>query len=259
MRARGFTLLELVITMGIMAIVAVFSVQFITNSVSIYTQGSKRAQLMSDVRFGLERMNREVRNAIPHSLRIENADGTANEQGACLRFWPITTASRYIDIIKDPTTSNTNVIVPDLSGALTTDDWLVIYPVGLDSSTQQCNENGNNCALPITSIPAPAADQLKFSFASQPQFVLADTQRVYFAREQVRYCMNNKGEQTRATTPIADSFSAVSPTPMAEHIMSGAFFLDNNDLYQMLTVDVTVANNNEIMDFSHKIRLYNAP
>ncbi|ART81288.1 hypothetical protein CBP31_00445 [Oceanisphaera profunda] len=261
-RQRGFTLIELVIAMAIMGVVSVFSIKFITNSVGIYQQGKDREQLMSDIRFGIERLNREVRNAVPGSLRIEDTD--ANEQttsGACVRFWPIDTARRYKNIVLG--SSETTVIIPDHELTIKIDDaWIIISPLGLDSSTQLCPDN--DCAVAIASGSVDDTDpsQRKFSFPEKPQFSLVSTKRVFFAKNQVRYCITPQAWLTRSQTDIGSNFS--SAVLMAEHISAGNFSKGSNegedaDLYSQLTFDLTASKNNEAISFSHKIRLYNAP
>ncbi|WP_277994451.1 PilW family protein [Aeromonas encheleia] len=94
--ARGFTLVELVMVILLLGIMATFSSQFIGIGTQIYGDASSREQLMSDARFALERLNRELRDAVPGSVRVEDSLGNVVEQGNCLRFWPIATASRYL-------------------------------------------------------------------------------------------------------------------------------------------------------------------
>lgn len=262
MSMRGFTLIELVIVMAIMAIVSMFSLQFITKSIQIYKQGSDREQLMSDIRFGIERLNREVRNAVPGSLRLETPDGTANEPIAeCVRFWTIELGRRYSNIITTSTDTQVTMSAGDLTGsdigAYFKDNWLVIFPTGLDSSTHSCADN-IDCAVKITTPPAfsitPA--ELIFTFPKKLNFANSSFKRVFFAKEQVRYCVADK-KLTRATAMIDGVFS--QPIPMADNIERGAFIIGNEDLYPMLGFDLTANKNNETIQFSHKIRLYNAP
>ena len=266
MISRGFTLIELVIVMVIMGIVSVFSIKFITHSVQIYRQGADREQLMSDVRFGLERLNREVRNAVPGSLRIENG-AAETEPVSCVSFWPITTAGRYTAIVYHPLEDNTTVTLPffvpeDGSTRDWKNNWIIINPLGLDASTQTCN-TGYDCAILIENEPkVEMVNQLIFSFTSNPKFSYSPTQRVYFALEQVRYCIA-QGELTRTIVAINENIpESIKPILMAKHISSGKFLGDANespDLYSTLSVDLIVSKNNESIDFRHKIRLYNAP
>lgn len=267
MKPRGFTLLELVIAMVILAILAVFSVRFIQDAVAIYQQGSQRERLMSDVRFGLERLNREVRDAVPGSLRVEQLDGTESGSGPCVRFWPISAVSRYQSLnVKSDETEIT--LASPGSGALSTNDRVVVFPLDLDSQDENCTGSGSyDCVALILNDPLPATDsdgnvtlRLQTAKYSAPDFIVSDTQRVYFARQQVRYCLS--GEQlSREVTGLDKDFSEnlADMVLMAEHLNQGAFTVDKSGLYQQLRFNVTASQNNENLEFSHVIRLYNAP
>lgn len=276
-KQRGFTLIELVIAMAIMAVVSVFSIKFITNSVGIYQQGKDREQLMSDIRFGIERLNREVRNAVPGSLRIEDIAGNKKDTDACVRFWPIDTARRYKDIEPGTPSTKDNVIIParpdelDESGHRTDkleyypSSWMIISPIGLDSRDQVCLDAPADtaCAVQIITEPVPVnGTDLEFSV---DKILRSSNQRVFFAQNQVRYCITSQ-KLTRAEIAIdaeTSSFTAAEVL-MAEHISKGNFTEGSNtgedaDLYSQLIFNLTASNNNEHISFSHKIRLYNAP
>ena len=59
-RGRGFTLVELVMVILLLGVMATFSSQFIGIGTQIYGDASRREQLMSDARFAMERLNREL-------------------------------------------------------------------------------------------------------------------------------------------------------------------------------------------------------
>ena len=63
----GFTLIELVMVILLLGIMATFASQFIGIGTQIYGDARSREQLMSDARFAMERLNREVRDALPGS------------------------------------------------------------------------------------------------------------------------------------------------------------------------------------------------
>lgn len=256
MSMRGFTLIELVIAMALMAVVSLFSVQFITKSASIYQQGKDREQLMSDVRFGIERLNREVRNAVPGSLRIEDIAG--NEEaasGACVRFWPIKAAHRYQNI--EVTSADTKVSVAAQNIEIDSDkDWMIISPLGLDAKTATCE--ASDCAVRIDKNPGKSDSLWTFTFADPLNFSRIPTQRLYIAQQQVRYCVIQE-KLTRAEAPIQSDIIKADKVLMAEHLTKSEFTINTNGLYSRLGFNLTASNYNESIEFSHKIRLYNAP
>ena len=90
-RARGFTLIELVVVILLLGVMATFTSQFISTGTQLYADASAREQLMSDVRFGVERLNREVRDAVPGTLSLSS-------DGQCVSFWPLAAVSRYVSL-----------------------------------------------------------------------------------------------------------------------------------------------------------------
>ena len=87
MRQSGFTLLELVLVMVLLGALAAFSSAFLGQGAKVYVDAVARDRLMSEVRFGLERLNRELRDAVPGSV-------TLSSNGSCVQFWPIKAAAR---------------------------------------------------------------------------------------------------------------------------------------------------------------------
>lgn len=83
---RGFTLVELIIVIVLLAIVAGFSFQFIGIGAQMFSTGAERLQTIEKSRFAIERVTREVRGAVPNSVRVS---------GQCLEFVPAKVAGVY--------------------------------------------------------------------------------------------------------------------------------------------------------------------
>ncbi len=140
-REGGFTLVELVMVILLLGVMATFSSQFIGIGTQIYGDASRREQLMSDARFALERLNRELRDAVPGSVRIEDEAGKGADQGTCLRFWPIATASRYLSLNKSVAGNFELTMVASSAGELPTDGYrAVVYPITGEGGLNSCSE-----------------------------------------------------------------------------------------------------------------------
>src|ERR1700741_2080508 len=102
-RQFGFTLIELVVTLVISAIVVSFVATFISGPVQGVTHQARRARLVDAADSALERMGRDVRRALPNSVRTTSAGGvTALEllstvDGARYRAQPPGTAAQILD------------------------------------------------------------------------------------------------------------------------------------------------------------------
>ncbi len=85
-RPAGFTLIELVIVIVLLGILAVTLSQFITAPVKGYIDTSRRAALVDTADTALNRMTREIRLALPNSVRVS---------GNAIEFLRIRTGGRY--------------------------------------------------------------------------------------------------------------------------------------------------------------------
>ncbi len=74
MRAHtaGFTLIELIITMSITTIVVAFAALFINGPVKGFTDQVRRAELVDSAESSLRRMGRDIRRALPNSVRVRD-------------------------------------------------------------------------------------------------------------------------------------------------------------------------------------------
>jgi MSHA biogenesis protein MshO len=87
MRARGFTLIELTIVIVITGIIAASVAVFFRPAVSSYFDTRRRAELAAMADTALRRVGREVRRAVPNSVRIPNDQ--------CFEFVPSRTGGLY--------------------------------------------------------------------------------------------------------------------------------------------------------------------
>ncbi|MCP4044248.1 MAG: prepilin-type N-terminal cleavage/methylation domain-containing protein [Gammaproteobacteria bacterium] len=67
---RGFTLMELIIVIVISGVIASVAGGFITRPMQSYIALSRRAELVDQAEMALRRMQRDIRRALPNSLRV---------------------------------------------------------------------------------------------------------------------------------------------------------------------------------------------
>lgn len=92
--ARGFTLVELVTVIVVLSIVAAIGSGFIVTAVDSYRDTQQRAKLVQKGRLAIEQMTRQLRMALPHSLRL-------SPSGNCIEFMPIVGGANYLDAVPD--------------------------------------------------------------------------------------------------------------------------------------------------------------
>jgi MSHA biogenesis protein MshO len=90
----GFTLIELIVVMVILSILATIGTGFVVKTTESYQRTQTRALLVNTSRQALERMTRQLRIALPYSVRVTNG-------GNCLEFMPIAAGGNYFDPVPD--------------------------------------------------------------------------------------------------------------------------------------------------------------
>lgn len=125
-RVRGFTLVEAVVSIVVMAIISIGVVRYITFTAEGYLDTSNRNQLSASGRIVVDRITADVQNALPSSIRI--SDVNAGDQ--CMEYIPVRSHTRYIDPPFFPevdTSFTTFRFVPDVTGM--SGVQVVIFPV----------------------------------------------------------------------------------------------------------------------------------
>lgn len=144
--ARGFTLIELVITVLVSAILSIGLLNYIADSVDGYASAGYRNQLASSGRTVIDRIALELHNAVPNSIRIKT-DLPTQEQ--CLEFVPFLGATSYIDppftgaggtefdvVIFNPAISQSAPDPDPQLNAGRTELYAVIYPINTEALYQ---------------------------------------------------------------------------------------------------------------------------
>jgi MSHA biogenesis protein MshO len=131
MRQNGFTLIELIVVLVILGIMAWLTTGIILNPFHAFQDQARRAQLVAEADGAMTRMVRELRHALPNSVRV----GGANQE--YLEFIPTLDGGRYRAVADPAGGSNPLVFTAaddsfDVVGGLQTGaaapgDFVVIY------------------------------------------------------------------------------------------------------------------------------------
>jgi MSHA biogenesis protein MshO len=136
-KTTGFTLVEMVVVISIVGILAAGAALFIRNPTQSFIDGENRANLTDQADTALRRMARDIRNALPNSVRTATNGGDS-----FIEFVPVKSAGRYRASVGSSASDNPldfslsadtfDVLGPSVTVA--TGDKLVIYNLGIPGS-----------------------------------------------------------------------------------------------------------------------------
>ena len=172
---RGFNLIELIVVITVLGIIMAGTASYITQGMTAYTDTVRREELANVGRATVERIARELRTALPNSIRVNNN---------CLEFQPVVAGSAYITLplgAPSNTMSAATFNLPAGGG----NRYVVVYPY-------------NTGALYTVSNPGPiigfnsvsGAPTATITFSAAHQFSLASPyQRFFIVSEPVSFCV----------------------------------------------------------------------
>lgn len=262
---RGFTLVELVAVIVLLGLTSIGLVKFIAGSAEAYREVVRRNEVAQIGRFAIERVSRELHNALPGSVRVN---------GNCIEFVPIQAASIYTQLPivgVSPPADDFTVINFSPLGAITRAAVYTLAPQDIYSNNQHVLAMDFSSATVIGSA-------VTFNFLTPAQqFAEASPgQRIYFIDQPVSFCVLGSGSNTRLNRYDNYGYSAAQASPpnggelLAEFIQlldedpvipfvyfagtlqrSGIVYLD----FRFLARGTT----NEWVRFQHSVSLRGAP
>jgi MSHA biogenesis protein MshO len=256
--ATGFTLIELILVIVVLGILAVSVTSYIGLGARMYAETADRDQLLSQSRFAIERLVRELRNVVPNSVRVS---------GSCIEFMPLVNAGRYASI---PTAAQSGTEIQAFSASPATNwavqpgDYLAVYP----TQTAHIYNPGLNRTVVVTNV-LNNWPVLTFQFASNSFPTGSPSQRFYLMRTPVSYCVVNNqllrysGYVLQAGQPQPADLS--NGVLMAEGLNQGGvapFVFENGVLSRNSVVHLFLSfssNFNDQLFFNQEVHIPNVP
>ena len=269
---KGFTLLEMVVVIVILGVLAASITTFISFGTQIYTDVTKRDEIVSSARFAIERLNREIRFAVPNSIRV---NGNATRQ--CIEFTPIILSTIYTDIPVSPEPSSANIKVIAFDENLFNSGFTSNLKVGayiLNANEFYSNSNKKTFLLANnTIVKGVGVNENEWTLTlDSPETFAQDspTNRLFFFNDAVSYCvLNTRLTRHQAYTRNSDNTPQTQGVLMAEDIN---MFDNNGNLLppfwsseatqlrnSLATVKFIFDYNNEIVIFNNEIQVQNVP
>lgn len=257
-QSKGFTIIELVVVVVLMGIVSMAGVEIIRQSSEAYLVMSERQALGNAARLSVERLSRDLREALPGSVRVS---------GSCLEYVPILVAGRYFSVpVETPGTSMS--VVPVTASLDASQGRVAVYPLGAD-----VYDVSSGILSPVASLSAPDSDNVSaLSWTGNHGFAnRSPTNRFYMVDDPVSYCVDgtNLFRYSNYGVVLTQPLIADLPSGLPDRALlvssvgaSGAPFsvsapgLSRN---AMVEFNLQFAQAGEVLGVSHEVQLRNVP
>ena len=279
----GFTLIELIITMSITTVVVAFAALFINGPVKGFTDQVRRAELVDSAESSLRRMGRDIRRALPNSVRVRtNGSITALEllnavEGIRYRAGPPPgNANAWLSLAAADGSFNSIGQFDSITKPFTsTTHYLSVYNVGVVGANAY--ELLNVITPPGTEIEIAVEGAGEDRVTMNPAFQFAypsPRQRVYLIDTPVSFlCDPAAGTLTRYSgysitsnqadrDTAAELLAAGGTAALMSDNMSGCTFTFTPGTAQragLVTISLTVAQDSESIVLLQQVHIDNVP
>lgn len=273
MKSSGFTLIELVMVIVIISILAAMSTQLITLPVKSYTDLKYRTTLVDTADASLRRMQRDIRRALPNSIRVNSSgnrlellhtsDGgryrasTANNSSVSTSPCGTGTVADAILNFDPNTTDNCFEIMGSLStfdSTKTQSEFLYIYNTDvatayIGSNRRQLIDSSDKSTIKFTNLidPFPAS-------SPEQHFFIVDTPITYDCDLTTKQLLRYQDYPIKS-----DSAFQMRTGQLQANKITGCKFIyttDSRTRSGLVTLTITLDNTVTLM---HQIHVDNVP
>ncbi len=215
-KQNGFTLVELIMVIVIAGLLAIGSVQFVGQATQGYADAANRQQLATIGWIASEKVSRELRNALPNSLRLNVISG---QGGSCIEFVPIVSGSHYQTLPISIASDNFEIIAMPPSYAHDNGQRVAVYP----STTTEVYAQIPQGPVSVPTVASVTATTLQLSGGHR--FTTDSPERRFFITENpVTYCFVGARLNRYSGYGFNSSFAIPNnPQIIVDKVQNGSF------------------------------------
>ena len=247
----GFTLIEMITVIVILSIISALGFGFVRSTLQSYNTTIDRGKLITKGRLALERMSRQLRAAVPNSVRVV---------GDCVEFLPIAGGGNYV------------VTVPDVANGMTALATIATATHSVDFGTESYVVLGALNASEIYGA-SPASLEILSSRSSTNLVLSAAKQwqrnslnnRFFLADQPQAFCVNSGNLRFQQSYSSGTYLTAAIPSSGGDIVVDGigghSFNVSNGteDRNTTLTIAMTFTGGGEGVALNQEVYIRNVP
>ncbi len=267
--SKGFTLIELIMVLVIIGILSAMTTDMIILPVKNYLALERRTTLLDTAEMSLRRMQRDIRRALPNSIRLFDLD--SNGIPETLELLHTTQGGRYRkelasdgsgNILDFTTTDNSFDILGTLNNQPS--GQLVIYNLGTTLADAYTGNNRVAILNTSTTQLVQFTPAKQFTFQSpQQRFFVVDTPITYYCHDGELRRYDNTLDSSYAISTSAPAVSSLSYALQAKaSSLSCQFSYDAGTASRagLVSLNLTLTDSaNESIQLIHQVHVDNLP
>lgn len=257
----GFTLVELVVVIVITGILAALGGVLISAPIQGYIDLSRRAELVDAADNSLRRMQRDIRQALPNSIRLTSVGSVQYLELLHTIDGGLYRAEGAGDILDFSLADNSFDVLGLLDAVPVAGEQLVVYNIAATGASGNAYSGDNRTAVTGGTVTSVTFAPLQFPLQSPYQ-------RFFLVDQAVSYvCTPNAGGGTLmryagyAVTDPQPTAGLGTGSLLANHVTACAFTYSGGSSQRagLATLQLTLADQGEIISLLQQTHVDNAP